>query len=97
VHKGYYCYRRLIYVGELESWHRYTLTNQGPNIELSLETSRQMTEAGTDVKYIRSNFYPGDASCTCIFEAIDKDAVKAVNEKAALPFDEITEVFDLVP
>jgi hypothetical protein len=56
-----------------------------------------LTEEDTEVKYIRSNFYPGDSSCTCLFEAESKEAVKAVNEKAAIPYDEITEVLDLVP
>lgn len=74
-----------------------TMEQLGAAQKAAIETSQQMTEAGTDVKYVRTNFYPGDSSCTCIFEAVDKDAVKAVNEKAALPFDEITEVFDLVP
>ena len=63
----------------------------------AIETSKQLTEEGTEVKYIRSNFFPGDSTCTCIFEAINEEAVKAVNEKAAIPFDEITEVLDLVP
>ena len=63
----------------------------------AIETSNQLTEEGTEVKYIRSNFFPGDSSCTCLFEAINEEAVKAVNEKAAIPFDEITEVLDLVP
>jgi len=74
-----------------------TMEQLGAAQQAAIETSQQLTEAGTEVKYIRSNFYPGDSSCTCIFEAINKDAVKAVNEKAAIPFDEITEVLDLVP
>jgi len=74
-----------------------TMEQLGAAQQAAIETSHQLTEAGTEVKYIRSNFYPGDSSCTCIFEAINKDAVKAVNEKAAIPFDEITEVLDLVP
>ena len=63
----------------------------------AIATSNQFTEQGTKVKYIRSNFFPGDSSCTCLFEAADKEAVKAVNEKAGIPFDEISEVLDLVP
>lgn len=74
-----------------------TMEQLGTAQKAAIETSQQMTEAGTDVKYIRTNFYPGDSSCTCIFEAINKEAVKVVNEKAAIPFDEITEVLDLVP
>jgi len=32
-------------------------------------------------------------ACTCLFEAVDKEAV---NEKVEIPFDEISEVLDLV-
>ncbi len=63
----------------------------------AIDTSNEFTEQGTEVKYIRSNFFPDDSSCTCLFEAADKGAVKAVNEKAGIPFDEISEVLDLVP
>jgi len=63
----------------------------------AIEASNQLTEEGTKVKYIRSNFFPGDCSCICIFEATNEEAVKTVNEKAAIPFEEITEVVDLIP
>lgn len=49
------------------------------------------------MKYIRSNFYPGDSHCTCLFEAGSADAVRKVNEAAKLPFDKIEEVLDLNP
>jgi hypothetical protein len=74
-----------------------TMEQLGAAQKSAIETSNQLTEEGTEVKYIRSNFFPGDSSCTCLFEAINEEAVKAVNEKAAIPFDEITEVLDLVP
>ncbi len=74
-----------------------TMEQLGAAQKAAIETSNQLTEEGTEVKYIRSNFFPGDSTCTCLFEAINEDAVKAVNEKAAIPFDEITEVLDLVP
>ncbi len=74
-----------------------TMEQLGAAQKAAIETRNQLTEEGTDVKYIRSNFFPGDSTCTCLFEAINEDAVKAVNEKAAIPFDEITEVLDLVP
>lgn len=74
-----------------------TMEQLGAAQKAAIETSNQFTKEGTEVKYIRSNFFPGDSSCTCLFEAINEEAVKAVNEKAAIPFDEITEVLDLVP
>lgn len=63
----------------------------------AIETSEKLTAEGTAVKYIRSNFYPGDSSCTCIFEADNEEAIKEVNEKASIPYDEIAEVLDLEP
>lgn len=74
-----------------------TMEQLGDAQKAAIETSNEMTREGTEVKYIRSNFYPADSSCTCFFEAESEEAVKAVNEKAAIPYDEITEVLDLVP
>ena len=71
-----------------------TMEQLGDAQKAAIEMSNQLTEEGTDVKYIRSNFSPGDFSCTCIFEAINEEAVKTVNEKAAIPFDKIIEVLD---
>jgi hypothetical protein len=63
----------------------------------AIDTSNKFSEKGTSVKYIRSNFYPGDSKCTCLFEANDAESVKKVNEEASLPFDTIEEVLDLNP
>ena len=57
-----------------------TMEQLGAAQKAAIETSNQLTEEGTEVKYIRSNFFPGDSSCTCIFEAINEDAVKAFNK-----------------
>ena len=74
-----------------------TMDPLGAAQKSAIDTCNQMTEAGTEFKYVRSNFFPGDSSCICLFEAADEDSVKAVNEKASIPYDEITEVLDLVP
>ena len=74
-----------------------TMEQLGGAQKAAIETSESMTDEGTAVKYIRSNFYPGDSSCTCLFEADSEDAVKEVNERASIPYDEISEVLDLVP
>ena len=63
----------------------------------AIDTSNKFSEKGTPVKYIRSNFYPGDSKCTCLFEANDAESVKKVNEEASLPFETIEEVLDLNP
>jgi hypothetical protein len=62
-----------------------------------IATGEEMTEAGQSIQYIRSNFYPSDSSCTCLFEAENVDTVAALNETASVPYDEIVEVLDLVP
>ena len=63
----------------------------------AIDTSNQFSKEGTVVKYIRSNFYPGDSRCTCLFKAPDSMSVKKVNEAASLPFEKIEEVLDLKP
>jgi len=73
-----------------------TMEQLGVAQKAAVETSNQFTEKGIDVKYIRSNFFP-DSSCICLFEAVNREAVKAVNEKAGIPFDNISEVLDLTP
>lgn len=61
----------------------------------AIEMSRQCSDEGTPVRYIRSNFYPQDSRCTCLFEASDRDTVEKVNRQASLPFERIDEVLDL--
>ena len=74
-----------------------TMEQLGDAQKAAIETSEKMTREGTAVNYIRSNYYPGDSSCTCIFEADNEQAIKDVNDRAAIPYDEVTEVLDLVP
>ena len=63
----------------------------------AIDTSNKFSQQGVSVKYIRSNFYPSDSKCTCLFEANSAEDVKKVNEDASLPFDKIEEVLDLNP
>ena len=63
----------------------------------AIDTSNKFSDEGTSVKYIRSNFYPGDSRCTCLFEAADAETVRKVNEEASLPFEMVEEVLDLNP
>ncbi len=62
-----------------------------------IATSKTMTEDGTPINYIRSNFFPADSSCTCLFEADSARAVEQINETVGVPYTEICEVLDLVP
>lgn len=63
----------------------------------AIETSERFAREGTPVRYIRSNFYPADSRCTCLFEAKDAAAVEKVNRAASLPFVKVEEVLDLAP
>jgi hypothetical protein len=63
----------------------------------AIACSAAMTAEGSDVRYIRSNFYPASAHCTCLFEAKSAEDVRRLNEKAKLPYDKIEEVLDLNP
>ena len=63
----------------------------------AISCAATFTSDGLPVRYIRSNFYPADARCTCLFEANDADTVKKLNETVSLPFERIEEVLDLNP
>lgn len=63
--------------------------------QAAIATSKKFSDNGMQVQYIRSNFYPSDSRCTCLFEAKDKQVVEQVNREASLPFERIEEVYDL--
>ncbi|RZI42686.1 DUF4242 domain-containing protein [Herbaspirillum sp. HC18] len=65
--------------------------------QAAIKASEESSEQGTPVTYIRSNFYPADQRCTCLFEGPSKEAVEDVNKAASLPFDRVEEVMDLPP
>lgn len=65
--------------------------------QAAIHASKELSDQGDAVTYIRSNFYPTDQRCTCLFEAQSKDAVERANRNAALPFDKVEEVLDLAP
>ncbi|QFY44083.1 DUF4242 domain-containing protein [Candidatus Methylospira mobilis] len=74
-----------------------TMTELAGAQKAAIDTSAHLTREGFPVKYIRSNYYPSDARCTCLFESPDAESVRRVNEEALLPFEKIEEVFDLNP
>lgn len=84
----------------------YMVERELPGIEMdqlaaaqkaAIETSNQSTAEGKPVRYIRTTFVPGEAHCMCLFEAGNPDDVKAVNEKANIPFTRVVEALDLTP
>jgi hypothetical protein len=74
-----------------------TMEQLGAAQKAAIETSARLSEGGTPVRYIRSNFYPGDCRCTCLFEAADAAVVERVNRDAGIPFDKVEQVLDLAP
>jgi hypothetical protein len=74
-----------------------TMEQLGAAQKAAIETSDRFSREGTPVRYIRSNFYPGDAHCTCLFEGPDAISVERVNQEAAIPFVQVEEVLDLAP
>lgn len=74
-----------------------TMDNLANAQKAAIDTSNKIAAEGTPVKYIRSNFYPEDSRCTCLFEADCAETVEKVNKEASLPFDKVEEVMDLNP
>ena len=63
----------------------------------AIETGKDFTAKGKQVRYIRSTFVPGEARCMCLFEAPNPGHVKELNETAQIPFSRIVEAMDLTP
>jgi muconolactone delta-isomerase len=63
----------------------------------AIETGKELSAKGKQVRYIRSTFVPGEARCMCLFEAPNQGNVKELNETAKIPFSRIVEALDLTP
>ncbi|SNS42472.1 Protein of unknown function [Noviherbaspirillum humi] len=63
--------------------------------QAAIEAAKAVSAQGDPVTYIRSNFFPADQRCTCLFEAQSREAVERVNQEASLPYDKVEEVMDL--
>ena len=84
----------------------YMVERSLPGIEMNqlaaaqkaaIQTGKQFTAQGKNVRYIRTTLVPGEAHCMCLFEADNADVVRAVNEAAQIPFTRIVEALDLTP
>jgi len=62
---------------------------------LAISTCEKMTAEGMAIEYIRSNFFPVDSTCFCMFESDAARIVEKMNDDAPIPYDEVTEVIDL--
>ena len=63
----------------------------------AIATAATMRDEGGDVAYIRSTFAPEDGRCMCLFEASDETSVKALNNRAGIPYDRVVPAMDLTP
>lgn len=63
----------------------------------AIGTAEEMRAAGTPIRYIRSTFVPDSGQCMCLFSADDAGQVRALNEKAGIPFDKVVAALDLTP
>jgi hypothetical protein len=57
----------------------------------------ELTEQGTEVRYINSTFIPEEESCFCRFEAVDAESVRRACEQAGVPFARIVETHNFFP
>ena len=63
----------------------------------AIATAEAMRGEGSDVRYMHSSFVPGDGRCMCFFEGKSADQVRALNDRAGLPYNHISEALDLRP
>lgn len=74
-----------------------SMDDLGAAQKAAIGAAADMSRAGTPVKYLRSTFVPETGACMCLFSADTAASVKALNEKAKLPFDRIVKAMDLAP
>lgn len=63
----------------------------------AIRTAAQMTAEGTPIRYLRSTFVPESGECNCLFSAAGPEQVRALNERAGIPFDKVVAALDLTP
>jgi hypothetical protein len=58
------------------------------------ERARLVAELGTDIRYIRTTFLPGDETVLHVFEATSPEALIEAARVAALPYERIVEAVE---
>jgi hypothetical protein len=56
-----------------------------------------MQSEGTEVRWLRSFFLPATSQTHCYFEGPGIAAVRELNERAGLPFEQLVEVAEMTP
>ena len=57
----------------------------------------EMREEGSEVHWLRSFFLPDAEQTHCYFEGPDEAAIRELNERAQVPFIEISPVLEMTP
>ncbi len=57
----------------------------------------EMQKEGTNVHWLRSFFLPDAEQTHCYFEGPDEAAIRDLNERAQIPFIEISPVVEMTP
>jgi hypothetical protein len=73
-----------------------SMENLGGAQKAAIGKAREMTAAGTNVRYLRSTFTPHDGRCMCLFEAASDKDVRRLNDEAGLPYNRVVEALDLM-
>lgn len=63
----------------------------------AIATTAEISAKGSPVRYIRSTFVPDSGRCMCLFEAGSAEEVKALNDRAQIPYTRVVEALDLTP
>jgi hypothetical protein len=61
------------------------------------DISRELMDAGKFVRFVRATFLPGDSRCFCLIEAADPSFAMEASELAQMPYDRISNAFEVVP
>jgi hypothetical protein len=65
--------------------------------QAAIAQGKQMTAAGTPIRYIRSTFAPEDGRCFCLFDGKSPADVRKLNDDAKIPYSSVIEALDLTP
>ena len=57
----------------------------------------EMTKEGQSVRWIRSFYLPDKAQTHCYFEAANREAVEEANQRARIPFTDISLAVEMTP
>ena len=58
-------------------------------------TTAEMTQQGTPVRYLRSTFIPSEEKVFCLFEGPTEQSVKDANDRAEIPFQRVVEALHI--